>query len=132
MGGRNGQIGSYGTADQFRTELPPREDSVWFFQNQKPTDRIEAPKDCRYYQLASYLETYKVEDITTAIETGWKMLGITSTPKLSFHKETKLLIAVGDPEDLKLIDDVLKQLAAQQPVAGSKPAPAPAGAPNKP
>ncbi|MHB8519985.1 MAG: hypothetical protein ACYDH9_04435 [Limisphaerales bacterium] len=111
---RNAAIRQFAIADQFRTEGPQREESIWYFKSGKPPAPIEAPKDCRYYQLAPHLETYKVEDITTAIETGWKMLGITSPPKLSFHKETKLLIAVGNPEDLKLIDDVLKQLAAKE------------------
>jgi len=49
-----------------------------------------------------------VDDITTAIETGWKMLGETSPPTISFHKDTKLLIAVGEPSKLETIDAVLK------------------------
>jgi hypothetical protein len=54
--------------------------------------------------------SYTVEDITTAIQTGWKMLGETNMPNVSFHKDTKLLIAFGEEEKLKLIDDVLSQL----------------------
>jgi hypothetical protein len=51
-----------------------------------------------------------VDDITTAIQTGWKMMGDKETPEISFHKETKLLIAVGEPDQLGVIDDVLKAL----------------------
>ena len=51
-----------------------------------------------------------MDDITTAIETGWKMLGETSPPTISFHKDTKLLIAVGEPSKLETIDAVLKAL----------------------
>jgi hypothetical protein len=54
-----------------------------------------------------------VDDITTAVETGWKMLGETSPPTISFHKDTKLLIAVGEPSKLELIDAVLKALGSQ-------------------
>jgi peptidoglycan hydrolase CwlO-like protein len=33
-----------------------------------------------------------------------------SPPELHYHQETKLLIAFGDPDELKTIDDVLKTL----------------------
>src|SRR5258706_2964337 len=62
-------------------------------QPQPPPPRID-PKPvliCRVYQLGPYLETYKVEDITTAVQTSWKMLGDPSPPTLNFHKDTKLL-----------------------------------------
>ena len=66
-----------------------------------------------------------VDDITTAIETGWKMLGETSPPTISFHKDTKLLIAVGDPSKLETIDAVLKALQPPQPFYGGYPLQAP-------
>jgi hypothetical protein len=91
---------SFQTADQ-----PPRDDSVWFFSSAM----TEQPKACRFWQLAPYLETYTVDDITTAIQTGFKMLG-DSPPEINFHKDTKLLIAVGQESKLALIDAVLQQL----------------------
>jgi len=51
-----------------------------------------------------------VDDITTAIQTGWKMLGDKETPAISFHKDTKLLIAVGEPSKLEMINSVLGAL----------------------
>ena len=51
-----------------------------------------------------------MDDITTAIQTGWKMLGDKDTPTISFHKDTKLLIAVGEPGKLETIDAVLRAL----------------------
>jgi hypothetical protein len=51
-----------------------------------------------------------VDDITTAIQTGWKMLGENDTPTISFHKDTKLLIAVGEPSKLEMINAVLGAL----------------------
>ncbi len=67
---------------------------------------------CEFYQLEPYLEAgYTVEDITTAVKTGWKMLGITKPPEITYHKDTKVLIAVGEEDKVNLIADVLKQLS---------------------
>ena len=90
------------------------DDTVWWFHHGKPVV-TEPERSCRFYQLAPYLETYKVEDITTAIQTGWKMLGETNPPTITFHKDTKLLIAVGEQSKLQLIDSVLQQLAQGRP-----------------
>jgi hypothetical protein len=116
----------YNAGYSFTTEdHPANPNSVWYFSQQKPAswreDTNVPPKECRFYQLSPYLETYKVEDITTAVETAWKMLGETNLPVVSFHKDTKLLIAVGDERDLRLIDTVLQQLKPPQqggPVPG--------------
>ena len=68
--------------------------SIWSFIVIKPTPPA---KVCHFYSLAACLDRgLSVDDITTAIETGWKMLGETSPPTISFHKDTKLLIAVGE------------------------------------
>jgi hypothetical protein len=120
------QVGeSYG----FRTAGPTREDSVWFFYytDQSPP---ASPVECKFYQLSPYLETYKVEDITTAIQTGWKMLGETNPPTISYHKDTKLLIAVGDSYKLLLIEQVLSQLPKEKSVP-AKPPEIPKSAPGK-
>ena len=61
-----------------------------------------------------------VDDITTAIQTGWKMMGDKETPSISFHKDTQLLIAVGEPGKLETIDAVLEAL--RRPLPGA-PAP---------
>ncbi|MDB6066916.1 MAG: hypothetical protein JWR26_3124 [Pedosphaera sp.] len=106
----------------FRTEGKPREDSIWYFRMQSPAPP-PGLQTIRFFQLGPYLQTYKVEDITTAIETGWKMLGEEPYPKLSFHKDTKLLIAVGDPNKLESIEAVLSQLPKDKPAAEKVPAP---------
>ena len=94
----------------------PSEDSIWYFSVYK----APAPaKICRFYSLATYLDGgLSVDDITTAIETGWKMLGETNSPTISFHKDTKLLIAVGDERKLETISDVLKALGP--PMGGGR------------
>lgn len=104
-GGYSDQDSSYG----FQCKSRPDQDSVWYFHN----TRLSEPPPAnwiRFYQLNPYLEAYSVESITTAIETGWKMLGIATPPKLSFHKDTGLLIAVGEPDGLRVIDDMLQNL----------------------
>ncbi len=111
-----GGISSWNVSFGFRTsDNSPTDDSIWYFYAEKPTAPPPPQQICRFYPLASYLEDgIKVDDITTAIQTGWKMLGETSAPAISFHKDTKLLIAVGDPTKMETIDAVLKALETQQ------------------
>jgi hypothetical protein len=111
---------TFNTSYGFRTDnnSPPSDDSIWYFyiQNPPPAPDLSPPtpptiKICRYYQLTPYLNSgLSVDDITTAIQTGWKMMGETAPPEINFHKETKLLIAVGEPDKLQVIDDALKAL----------------------
>jgi len=79
-----------------------------------------------------------VDDITTAIKTGWEMMGLSGAggfgggggsggggresaqPKISFHKDTKLLIAVGEPSKLETIDAVLKALQTAKDAKSAK------------
>jgi hypothetical protein len=119
---------SYG----FQTESPTiNENSIWYFRCDKPIlppAPGPAPKTCRFYQLGPYLKDRSVDDITTAIQTGWKMLRLTEVPEISFHRDTSLLIAVGEAGQLKLIEDVLAQLSEKpsQPNAAAFPAKPPA------
>jgi hypothetical protein len=97
------------------------DESIWYFYTQGD----ESPKTTRFYLLTPYLDAgLTVDDITTAITTGWKMRGETAVPVLNFHKETKLLIATGELSPLWMIDDVLKALDPVKtkgtPPAGSK------------
>jgi hypothetical protein len=109
----------------FRAKNPAQKDTIWYFTVEKPTPPIpvEEPNICRFYPLESYLERgLTVDDITTAIQTGWKMLGDREPPVINFHKDTKLLIAVGPVARLETIDSVL---AALRPSQRSTPAPTP-------
>ena len=101
------------TSYAFRTQPQPTDDSIWHFYFVQSNSPQES-KVCQFFQLAPYLDTYKIEDITTAIETGWKMLGETEPPEIKFHKDTKLLIAVGEPSKLVLIQSVLTQLKQEK------------------
>ncbi len=102
---------SYG----FRTQGKQTDDSIWYFFADKAPS-IPAAKACRFYSLTPYLDRgTTVDDITTAIQTGWKMLGEKDAPTINFHKDTKLLIAVGEPNKLETIDAVLKALSPASP-----------------
>ncbi len=98
--------GTWTSSYAFKTE-GKGENPIWYFRPQLPP---EPQKFCRFYQLADFLETYKIEDITTAIRTGWELIGVKSAPELKFHPETKLLIAVGTTDELQTIESVLQEL----------------------
>lgn len=89
------------------------DDSIWYFHVERPSlpPAVSTEKICRFYQLTYFLDHgFTVDDITTAIQTGWKMSGIASPPELNYHKETKLLIAFGEPNQLSIISSVLQSL----------------------
>jgi hypothetical protein len=113
----SGYGGSYSqivTDYGFKTsDTPVTDTSVWNFYVIKPSlpPVVSTEPICRVFQLQNYLNHgFTVDDITTAIQTGWKMSGITSPPELNYHKETNLLIAFGRPEELATIDSVLNAL----------------------
>jgi hypothetical protein len=93
-------------SDSFETR-GEGENAVWYF-HAHPSQ--EPPRYCRFYQLADFLDTYKIEDITTAIKTGWQLVGVKFPPELKFHPETKLLIAVGTTDEMQTIESVLEEL----------------------
>jgi hypothetical protein len=116
---------AFQTSYGFKTEGPPSDDAIWYFFESKPAlppDAVTPPgRTARFYLLTPYLERgMTVDDITTAIQTGWKMLGEKETPTISFHKETKLLIAVGDATKLDTIDAVLRALEPLQSPGGRR------------
>ena len=107
----------YGFSTSDNNPATQTDDTVWFFYLNGAT---RMPKVSRFYLLTPYLAAgLTVDDITTAIQTGWKMRGEATPPALSFHKETNLLIAVGEYGGLEAIDGVLKALDAMkaQPAA---------------
>jgi hypothetical protein len=102
------------TGYEFKTsDNPVTDTSIWYFHVEKPSlpPVVSTEKVCRFYQLGSYLDRgFSVDDITMAIQTGWKMAGINPPPELNYHKETKLLIAYGALDDLNIIQSVLQSL----------------------
>jgi hypothetical protein len=102
----------------FRTsDRNPSSESVWVFFREEPPADAPMPSskerpEVRVLNLGSYLDGRTVEDITTAIRVACEMLGNMEPPGLTYHKETRLLFVRGWPEQLMLVDEVLKQLAS--------------------
>jgi hypothetical protein len=96
------------------SDKPITDTTIWYFRAGKPSlpPVVSTQKICQYYSLSPYLDRgFSVDDITTAIQTGWKMTGLRAgAPELNYHKETKLLIAFGEPDKLKTINQVLDTL----------------------
>lgn len=124
------QSSTFQSSCSFSTDGPVvSDDSIWYFRFPKaPRPPVAEPmRICRFYSLSPYLERgLTVDDITTAIQTGWKMLGDENASTINYHKDTKLLIAVGDQSKLATIDDVLKALTPPPPPVEKKPEPKPA------
>jgi hypothetical protein len=116
IGGNGSDVYVEDTSYGFSTVGVPTENSIWYFhwnrgRDQEPWE-VFSSTVCRFYQMEPYLEAgYKVEDVTTAAETAWKMLGVTNAPAISYHKDTEVLIVVGKQEQVDLVGDVLKQLS---------------------
>lgn len=113
----NQRIGSYSQVSVsygFKTTDGAVSDtSVWYFQMERPAlpPLVSDQPVCKFYTLSYYLDRgFTVDDITTAIQTGWKLAGETSPPKLNYHKETRMLIAYGEPDELATIQHVLETL----------------------
>ncbi len=70
-------------------------------------------RTCQIFPIQRFLTEYKVEDITTSIQTAWEMTGEEKPADLKYHKDTKLLIAVGSAQQLGIISQVLKSLEEQ-------------------
>ncbi len=108
-----GSYSQFTTSYGFKSADNLSDTSVWYFHVDKPSlpPLVSTQKICQFYSLSPYLDRgFTVDDITTAIQTGWKMAGEPATPELNYHKETKLLIAFGEPDKLKTIDNVLRTL----------------------
>ena len=104
------------------------DDTVWsFVSNESEVEeqslRLNKPnRELAHFQLGDYLnDKLSVEDITTAIRTGWEMLGTKEPPDLKFHKETGIMIAAGDPKLLEQIPLVLQQLPRGHFAPGAPP-----------
>ncbi len=108
------------TSHSFKTDDNPVSDtSVWYFHVDRPTmpPVASTQRACQFYSLSLFLDRgFTVDDITTAIQTGWKLSGETNLPELNYHKETKLLIAYGEPSKLKTIDQVLQTLPPEKAI----------------
>ena len=68
-------------------------------------------KNCKVLNLTMVLGDYSVDDVTTAMKGAWDLLNSSETPVVKFHKDTKLLMIVGDDRQLMVANDVLRELS---------------------
>ncbi|MEE9129071.1 MAG: hypothetical protein V3T84_03565 [Phycisphaerales bacterium] len=66
-------------------------------------------------------EIFDADDVLAAVEAALDILESTGEPLIRFHKETGLLIARGDAQQLSTIEDVLGQLQQSQNLMSRKP-----------
>jgi len=64
------------------------------------------------FYVGNLLSQLKIDDITTAIQTTWQMArgGQPASADMKFHEETKLLIVLGEAQQLESVSEVLGQL----------------------
>jgi hypothetical protein len=62
------------------------------------------------FYVGHLLQKFKIDDITTAVQTTWQLGGKDARTELKYHQDTQLLIALGSPEQLGTAADVLAQL----------------------
>lgn len=64
----------------------------------------------KVFNLSQVLGDYTIDDVTTAIQGAWDLVNSESKPQLKFHKDTKLLIVMGDAEQLNVVMDLIREL----------------------
>ena len=123
---------------QGRWELTGSKQPIWVLNPPAPTGFMQPPPPTSFqsrlhsvgqrqrsapeerqtmvFALGKYLQAYRVEDITTAIQTAWEMMPEGAMADLKFHKDTNLLIAVGPRDRLMIINEILKSLDSWWPI----------------
>jgi hypothetical protein len=77
---------------------------VWVLARQPDTRKTQA------FYVGHLLKKFKIDDITTAVQTTWQLGGKDARTELKYHQDTQLLIALGYPEQLSTAAEVLAQL----------------------
>jgi len=104
---------------------------VSFTLRQSPTPEITKPI-CRAFSLARYLDgkseadsAKALEDVEQVLELCWSLLrGANSSsaklgaPNLSLHRATKLLVVVGQPDQIEVVQQVIGELEGARSAAG--------------
>jgi hypothetical protein len=67
------------------------------------------------YYVGDLLSKFKMQDVTTAIETTWRT-NKTQRPELKYHEDTQLLIVFAEPSHMDVVTNVLSEL--RQALAG--------------
>src|SRR5439155_1586303 len=78
--------------------------NIWVLARATDNRRTQA------FYVGHLLKKFKIDDITTAVQTTWQLGGKEAKAELKYHQETQLLIALGNPEQLGTAAEVLAQL----------------------
>lgn len=70
--------------------------------------------DIRYLLDPNSPQHFNMDDIATAIRTGWDMIPLSSEPAMKVHQETNLMIVRGNKEEQVIAETVIRQLSDQQ------------------
>lgn len=133
--------GSYGTSYSFKRVSSNEGTLTFLFVGEYPPlpiataektvipEESTPPRMVHFFSLEPFLDRFTVEDIITAVKTGWDLDGKKDRPTLKYHDETKLLVASGDSGQVEMIQLVLSNLGRQGPKPGR---PIPPAAPSAP
>jgi hypothetical protein len=80
-------------------------DNVWVLQGPRDSRRSQV------FYVGHLLAKYKIEDVTTAIQSAWKMAGKAPNADLKYHQDTQLLMALAETQQLQTITEVLGELS---------------------
>ncbi|MEE8153625.1 MAG: hypothetical protein V3T53_01550 [Phycisphaerales bacterium] len=101
-----------------------------YHADEQPTYQIQASihgervlTSAGVWTIANLLrgDVFDSDDVLAAVETTLDVIESTSEPIIRFHKETGLLIARGDGNQLSAIEEVLGQLAQSQHLMSQEP-----------
>jgi len=87
-------------------------DNVWILQS--GSER----RSSQVFYIGHLLSKFKVEDITTAIQTTWQLAGKDSKAELKYHEDTQLLIALANKSQLDTVTEMLRELQRALPDKG--------------
>jgi hypothetical protein len=73
------------------------------------------------FYVGHLLGKFKVEDVTTAVQTAWAMGQNEANAELKYHQDTQLLIVRGPKAYLNVVKDVLSELKNALPGSPSTP-----------
>ena len=72
--------------------------------------RVPDTRKTQAFYVGHLLKKFKIDDITTAVQTTWQLGGKDAKSELKYHQDTQLLIALGNTEQLSTAAEVLAQL----------------------
>ena len=86
-------------------------------------NRTSDNRKTQTFYVGNLLQKFKIEDITTAVQTTWDLGakdGGPAKPELKYHRDTQLLIVRAYPAQLEAMEEVVTQLRLAVEPAGTR------------